>query len=150
LGKKMTIRDAVLSDSADIAQLTAELGYIADTEAIRGRLSKILGQKDQLVAVAVSEGNIVGWLQVHTSEVLESGFRAEIVGLIVAERCRRHGVGRRLVQRAEQWAVEIGAEMVVVRSNTKRVESHSFYPALGFPMAKTQAVYRKALKKEPG
>jgi GNAT superfamily N-acetyltransferase len=78
--------------------------------------------------------------------VLESGFRVEIVGLVVAEDCRRHGVGRELVQRAEQWAAGLGAATVVVRSNTKREESHRFYPALGYAATKTQAVYRKRLE----
>ena len=45
--------------------------------------------------------------------------------------------------------MEIGAEAVVVRSNTKRVESHIFYPALGFTVSKTQSVYRKLQKSEP-
>ena|ERR1017187_7551340 len=144
----MTIRDAVLSDSAEIAQLTSQLGYAADADAISHRLARIADRRDQLVLVAVLEDKIAGWLQAHGSEVLESGFRAEIVGLIVGESCRRRGVGRRLVQRAEQWAIAIGAEAVVVRSNTKRVESHNFYPALGFCASKTQAVYRKDLKKD--
>jgi hypothetical protein len=48
-----------------------------------------------------------------------------------------------LVGRAETWATEISAETVVVRSNAKRVESHVFYPALGFLPSKTQVVYRK-------
>ena len=142
----MTIREATLSDSPEIARLTAQLGYLADADVICGRLARIAGQRDQLVLVAILEERIVGWLQAHASDVLESGWRAEIVGLIVCESCRRRGVGRRLVQRAEQWAREIGAETVVVRSNTKRVESHNFYPALGYAASKTQAVYRKLLK----
>ena len=145
----MTIRDAVLSDSADIARLTTQLGYATHAEAIAGRLARIAGQREQLVLVAVLEEKIAGWLQVHLSEVLESGFRAEIVGLVVGEGFRRQGVGRGLVERAERWATEMGAETVVVRSNTKRVESHSFYPALGFQASKTQAVYRKRLKADP-
>ena len=72
------------------------------------------------------------------------------MGLIVGEDFRRRGIGRRLVRRAEQWALEIGAAAVVVRSNTKRVESHVFYPALGFSAAKTQTVYRKQPAGDPG
>jgi len=143
----MTIRDAHLSDSADIARLTTELGYATDAGAISDRLSKIANKPDQLLLVAVVEENVAGWMQAHASEVLESGFRVEIVGLVVGENYRRHGVGRSLVQRAEQWASEIGAAAIVVRSNTTRVESHLFYPALGFRSSKTQAVYKKALKK---
>ena len=144
----MTIRDAVLSDSADIARLTSLLGYAADAETISCRLARISNRQEHLVIVAVLNEKIVGCLQAHASLVLESGFRAEIFGLIVSEKSRRCGVGRSLVQRAECWAVEIGAEAVVVRSNTKRVESHIFYPALGFTASKTQTVYRKVLKPE--
>jgi len=143
----MTIREVTLSDAPEIARLTVQLGYAADPDTIRGRLASITGRRDQLVLVAVLENQIVGWLQADASEVLESGWRVEIVGLIVDESCRRRGVGRRLVERAEQWATEIGAEAVVVRSNTKRVESHRFYPALGYTASKTQAVYRKPLNR---
>lgn len=146
---KMTIREAYLSDSGDIARLTGELGYAADSDAIRGRLERIASQRDQVVFVAVLEERIVGWLQAHASESLESGYRVEIVGLIVGDGCRRRGIGRALVQQAERWALDIGSDVMVVRSNTKREESHDFYPALGFSTAKTQEVYRKQLKKEP-
>lgn len=141
----LTIRAAAPADAETIAQLTTQLGYAADAAAISGRLSRLIGQRDQLILVAVLEGKVAGWLQAHASEVLESGFRVEIVGLVVAEDCRRHGVGRELVQRAEQWAAGLGAATVVVRSNTKREESHRFYPALGYAATKTQAVYRKRL-----
>jgi GNAT superfamily N-acetyltransferase len=145
----VTIRQAVISDSSEIARLTAELGYAAGVDAIADRLARIGERKDSLLLVAVWEETMVGWLQAQTSEVLESGFRAEIVGLIVSDVCRRRGVGRSLVQHAERWAMEVGAEAVVVRSNTKRSESHLFYPALGFCASKTQAVYRKQLITRP-
>jgi GNAT superfamily N-acetyltransferase len=75
--------------------------------------------------------------------VLESGFRVEITGLVVSGEMRRRGVGRSLVAQAETWAAEISAGTIVVRSNAKRVESHEFYPALGYLPSKTQVVYRK-------
>jgi predicted N-acetyltransferase YhbS len=145
----MTIRDAVSSDAEAIARLTCQLGYATDAETISARLARISACRYQLVLVAILEGEIAGWLQANVSDVLESGFRAEIVGLIVGEKNRRSGIGRSLVQRAEQWAIAIGAEAVVVRSNTNRIESHRFYPALGFTASKTQAVYRKPLKTAP-
>lgn len=143
----MIIRDAILSDAAEIARLTGELGYAANADEIASRLSRV-DRRKQLVLVAVLEEKLAGWIQAQASEVLESGFRVEIVGLIVAESCRRRGVGRRLVEEAERWAIESGAPALVVRSNSKRVESHIFYSALGFSSSKTQAVYRKLLKPE--
>ena len=141
----MIIRDATIADSGDIARLTTELDATANGKAAAGCLARVAGRPDYLVLVAVHEGKVVGWLQAHASEVLVSGFRVDIIGLVVAEGARRSGIGRALVERAEQWAAGLGAEAIVVRSNTKRVESHRFYPALGYTQVKTQAVYRKQL-----
>lgn len=139
-------RAAQPSDATAIAELVAELGYPRDAAAVCERLERMLVRDDHFVLVAELEGNIVAWMQAHASDVLESGFRVEIVGLVVSAACRRRGVGRKLVVEAERWAAGIGAKAIVVRSNTQRTESHQFYPALGFALSKTQAVYRKALR----
>jgi GNAT superfamily N-acetyltransferase len=113
---------------------------------MRKRLSRLVGRSDYLVAVAQSDnGEICGWLQAHSSEALESGFRVEIVGLVTAKQMRLLGIGRLLVEYAESWASRMGAPAIVVRSNVKRAESHGFYVALGYANTKTQNVYRKRL-----
>jgi GNAT superfamily N-acetyltransferase len=138
------VRAATEADAVPIAALSRELGYPEEARAIRDRLRRILSRDDQRVYVAETEGGAVcGWLQAHSSDVLESGFRVEITGLVVSEKMRRRGVGGSLVARAETWAAEISAGTIVVRSNAKRVESHEFYPALGYLPSKTQVVYRK-------
>ena len=81
--------------------------------------------------------------------MVESGFRVEITGLVVSPALRRRGVGRSLVDAAERWAKSLSAAGMVVRSNARRVESHFFYPALGYVPAKTQVVYRKPLAAAP-
>ena len=140
----VSVRAATEEDAKVIAALVEELGYPADEEIVRTRLSRMVGRSDYLVAVAQSEsGEICGWLQAHSSEVLESGFRVEIVGLVTAKQIRRRGIGRLLVECAESWAIRLGAQAIVVRSNVKRVESHGFYVALGYANTKTQNVYRK-------
>jgi GNAT superfamily N-acetyltransferase len=138
------VRAATGKDAESIAILSGELGYPAEPGTVGERLRRILSRGDQRVVVAeLPEGGICGWLQAHCSEALESGSRVEIVGLIVSCAMRRRGVGRRLVEEAEAWAAEISAETVVVRTNAKRVESHAFYPSLGYSPSKTQVVYRK-------
>ena len=143
----MVIRKAELDDVREITELTCQLGYPADVHVMHDRLERLLAREDQLVVVAFLENQVCGWLQAHACEALESGFRVEIAGLVVAEASRRRGIGRMLVDSAETWALEKGAKQLVVRSNTKRVESHAFYPALGFSASKTQAVYRKKIAK---
>ena len=108
------------------------------------RLQAILGSAaDLLIVGTVPAGGLVGWLQAHAAQVVESGFRVEITGLVVDPAFRRQGAGRSLVAAAERWAESLSAKAVVVRSNAKRVESHSFYAALGYAPTKTQVVYRK-------
>jgi GNAT superfamily N-acetyltransferase len=138
------VRAATPEDAKPIAMLSSELGYPADLKSTRERLRRILGSDDQRMIVAVdTDGAVCGWMQAQSNVGMESGLRVEIVGLIVAEGMRRRGVGRSLVAQAETWAAEISAETIVVRSNTKRVESHAFYPSLGYLPSKTQVVYRK-------
>jgi len=144
---RATIRAASVSDAESIAQLSCTLGYEATREVIAGRLRAVRGSENDLALVAVNGagGAVMGWIQAHASHVIESGFRVEITGLIVSPDVRRCGVGRALVSRAEAWARQLGAEAVVVRSNVQRIESHAFYPALGYNVSKTQTVYRKPL-----
>ena len=91
----MTIRQPMESDQAAIARLATELGYPADAGTVARRLARIAGRDDQLVLVAVVEEMVVGWIQAHACDVLESGFRVEVVGLIVDAGHRRCGESQR-------------------------------------------------------
>jgi len=141
----MTLRNANSGDAADLARLTCELGYAGSADLMRRRLARITTQPDQMLLVAILDERMAGWLQAHASVSLELGYVAEITGLIVEASTRRRGIGRALVERAERWASELGAEALLVRSNVQREESHDFYRALGFDTVKKQAVYQKIL-----
>lgn len=51
--------------------------------------------------------------------------QAAIGGLIVDGGVRGCGIGRRLIQYAEQWAVTQGCTSVLIRSNIIRQDAHS-------------------------
>jgi GNAT superfamily N-acetyltransferase len=147
-GESVIIRPAVVGDAAELARLSGQLGYPVASEVLAERVGRTLVRSDQLVMVAHVNGKLCGWLQAHSAEIIESGFRVEIVGLIVDESVRRRGVGRRLVREAENWATSLGAQAVVVRTNIVRAESQMFYSALGYRQTKTQNVYRKVLGQQ--
>jgi GNAT superfamily N-acetyltransferase len=141
-----SIRNAILEDALALADLASELGYPTTPEVMRNRLRAILGKNDHLVLVATNDnGAVHGWVQAHAADFLESGLRVDIVGLIVAQRARRTGLGRLLVKEVEHWARALGSDVVAVRSNVERFESHLFYPAIGYTNVKTQVSYRKRL-----
>ncbi|RJO71376.1 MAG: GNAT family N-acetyltransferase [Myxococcales bacterium] len=143
----MIVRTASLEDVAAIARLSGELGYPCDPATMAARVEKISSQKRHLLLVAQNDrGEVCGWLHAFSVDSLVSGFRVEIGGLVVAKAEQRSGIGGRLVEAAEQWALEIGAEFVSVRSSVDRIESHSFYRKRGYELKRTQQAYRKRLR----
>jgi GNAT superfamily N-acetyltransferase len=57
---------------------------------------------------------------------------------------RSHGVGRRLVAVAEEWARQHGLKSIVVRSRATREAAHRFYLREGYTQTKTSAVFTKS------
>lgn len=140
-----SIRRADPQDAAELARLAAELGYQASVEAMRLRLHLLAGQDHAVFVVDEARAPLLGWIHVARRITLESGVSAEILGLVVATAARRRGVGKQLLIVAEAWSRERGLERIVVRSNVARTESHEFYPALDYILAKSQRVYMKRL-----
>jgi predicted N-acetyltransferase YhbS len=145
----LSIRLATVEDAAAISGLSQQLGYAANATTIRERLTRILGEDDSCVQVAISNGEIVGWIHAAIVQLVESVLRAEIGGLVVDETHYRKGIGRQLISAVEVWAIEKGAEEVSVKCNTKRVDAHLFYQALNFTQIKTQITFRKQLVVPP-
>jgi GNAT superfamily N-acetyltransferase len=142
----LAIRVAVPADALRLSQLSAELGYPSSSTEMAQRLARLLSRDDEAVIVAtLSGGRVVGWLHGSEQELLESGRRCEIVGLVVDPQHRGRGIGRQLIAAVEQWAMGRGLEQITVRSNILRPESHPFYERLGYLRTKTQHAYRKRL-----
>lgn len=142
------IRHASERDADAIAKLANDLGHLTDPDGVRtGIIALSLSNSDSLFVATDSSDQPLGWLHAHSTYLLESGIRVEILGLVVSTSVRRRGVGRALVNEAESWAASIGAKAVVVRSSMRRIESHAFYPAIGYDTIKTQTVYRKPVTK---
>jgi GNAT superfamily N-acetyltransferase len=142
----LTIREATVADAPRGAELSGVLGYPVEPAVIGQRLVRLLDRREEVVLIAeIPSGEIVGWVHGAEQELLETGRRCEIQGLVVAAEHRGRGVGRRLVSDLEAWAQGRGLTRMTVRSNAAREESHPFYERLGYALVKTQHVYRRQL-----
>jgi ribosomal protein S18 acetylase RimI-like enzyme len=140
------VRQMRPEDTTAVAMLTTQLGYPSTEDEIRRRYDLIKDRWDARLFVAQHAGNvIVGWIHVQATYMLESDARAAIWGLIVAEKARGSGVGRRLVEAAEEWALMRGLNVMAVNSNYLRLEAQGFYEHLGYKVMKTQNAFRKNL-----
>lgn len=125
---------------SNIARLhPASIGEIA------GRLPLLLAAGHYIAVAARNEAGLLGWISARSQLRLEARPEAEITALVVDARMRRAGIGAALVDAAEAWAWEAGLDVVVVRSNAARAQSHPFYAGHGYSRAKTQHVYVKQL-----
>ncbi|MGE0702324.1 MAG: N-acetyltransferase family protein [Vicinamibacterales bacterium] len=98
------------------------------------RLRNILNEGASRVTL-VAEGNegIVGMAGATVERVSEKdGIFAHLAILVVAERARRAGVGRQLVEAAETWATTKGAYEMSLTSGLPREGAHRFYEACGY------------------
>lgn len=140
------IRQAAHSDADGVAALCTQLGYPSSSAEISQRLLKLLQEGNHAVFVMPSEaGKLAGMIHVKVSKGLLDRSSAEICALIIDETFRGKGLGKLLVEAAEQWALQKGESSMRVRSNVIRNDAHTFYQRLGYAVVKQQTSFRKQL-----
>lgn len=88
--------------------------------------------------VAESDGQPLGFVIVHMT-----GDEAEILEIAVSPECRRLGVGRTLMQRAAQTAVERGCEALFLEVRDSNAAARRLYTGMGFvPVGLRKRYYR--------
>lgn len=131
---EFSVRKAQPDDAQQVAALLVELGYPGNPAGeVRRRL--VIWERDTtaLALVAERQGQVEGVIAVAAIPYLErEGRWGRIVALVVSSACRGQGIGRRLVDAAEEAAGELGCVTMEVTSRRSRTESHPFYRNLGY------------------
>ena len=139
------IRGATLGDVPALVRLNEQLGYPTNEPDLRERLAPILESAGDEVLVAVDGAEPIAWIHVAVERGLEDSHVAGLRGLVVDEAHRSGGVGKDLLEAAEQWAREHGCRTMTVRSRITRERAHRFYEREGYRRVKTSHVFGKAL-----
>jgi len=140
------VRKARLADARVIAELSRQLGYPTPEKEMAQRLATLLRIRSGVILIAeTSSREVIGWLHVSVTPLLEVALRAEVNGLVVHENQRSLGAGAKLLEAAERWARSRGCKSMSVRSNVIRDRAHAFYIRNGYEHYKTQKAFRKPL-----
>jgi len=140
------VRPAQPCDCEAMADLAGQLGYECTGEEIRKRLSDMQDANHYAIFVAeLVEGQVGGWIGAFLFRSVETAACAEINGLVVDQRIRCRGIGKTLLDAAEEWARSIGCNVILVRSNVMRDRAHQFYTNNGYAHVKKQKEFRKKL-----
>jgi len=95
--------------------------------------------------VAATGASLLGWVHLVIHVSLGSDPKLEIGGLVVGEGARSQGVGRSLMEHAEDWAKARKIRKVRLTSNVARHGAHRFYEAIGLSRTKTSYTFEKDL-----
>jgi GNAT superfamily N-acetyltransferase len=82
---------------------------------------------------------------VRLIRALDDDLRRRYPGIALDKNHRRNGIGRRLMEEAEEWARKRGCSVVRLWSSSARTDAHRFYRALGYTDIKTQYSFIKSL-----
>jgi GNAT superfamily N-acetyltransferase len=137
----MVVRAASPADAPALASLLGELGYPSEADRVRARLARVLATRgdsatDSVFVAADSRArDVLGMLALHQFSALHDDAPvALITALVVAERARGLGVGRRLVDRAVETARRWGCTRLMVTTHVRRADAHAFYEHIGFDL----------------
>jgi GNAT superfamily N-acetyltransferase len=126
------IRDAKPADAPRLVELIRFLGHQIDEKSVRRNLTS-LKKTDETPLVATLGKEVVGLCGVAARVMIHREAPiGRISPLVVDEKAQGHGIGRLLVEAAEQWCRKRGCKLVEVTSNDRRTAAHAFYRHLGY------------------
>ena len=109
-------------------------GQRPDPAAARAFLAERLSRDESVIFVAVApDGEALGFTQLYPSFSSVSLRRLWILNdLFVGPGVRRGGVGRRLLERAREWAVETEAKGLILATAVTNTAAQALYESCGW------------------
>ena len=129
---KLRVREAKPGDARDLVRLIRLLEHDVDVKGVRKRISALLKEKLPPL-VATLDKKVVGLCGLHRMVTIH---RDKPVGrvtiLVVDEKCRREGVGKLLLEAAEEHLRKRGCGLIEATSNDRLTAAHGFYRHMGY------------------
>ena len=142
----MNVRSWITNDLPQLVGLMAQLGYPASEDELRERFTRVTRHPDYDLLVLEEDGILLGCVGLFQAQAFEHDTTyVRIVAFVVNATHRRRGIGRRLIQAAEDWAQARGATVILLNSGNRpeREAAHHFYQAMGYGVTSTS--YSKSL-----
>lgn len=133
--KTTIIRQATPADVPALAALMNELGYTTTVAEMQARYELIQSHPDHATWVAVCHNEVAGMTGLIKNIYYEkNGLYIRVGALVVSSAYRKMGLGKALLQKAADWANELGIKQLYLNSGNReeRKEAHAFYQHLGF------------------
>ena len=140
----IAVRPAVEGDAPELARLLTALGFPTEPRVVSGRWASWVGSGNSAVVADCGDGRLAGVATLHRMSVLHRPAPVgRITALVVDAAWRGRGVGRALVEVAEDQLALAGCGLLEVTSNQRLAGAHAFYARLGYE--RTSVRFAKSL-----
>ncbi|GGX58244.1 GNAT family N-acetyltransferase [Saccharospirillum salsuginis] len=127
------LRRARPGDAAQLHPLLDQLGYVMDIDRLAARLAWFAADASSPVWVAEYKGRVVGCIACHLTPPLHQVEPlGRITALVVDENLRGLGIGKALVNEADDFFRSQGCLAAELTSSDHRLAAHAFYEARGY------------------
>jgi GNAT superfamily N-acetyltransferase len=125
--QSIEIRPALISDASELARLMGELGYPTTPPQMQACLALLSENADYQTFVVEVENGLAGMIGVRSGMGYErDGILVQIIDLVVDERFRGKGIGKKLVECADKWAKDKNATRLIVTAAIHRTKPGQF------------------------
>lgn len=141
----LRIRPMAEADLAAVRSLLDQLGYEPAWDEVHRRFIAVTTAAGHEVLVGEAEGRVAGLIHLFARPAFDKPPEVVVQAIIVDAARRGRGIGKILMQAAEDWAVQRGYRSVSLHSKTARADAHKFYDALGYELIATSHLFRRRL-----
>lgn len=141
---KVQIREVQLEDATALSELNhREMGYDFSAAETQEKLCRLSQSSRDKIFVAVTQGQIVGYVHASDYDVIYAPRMKNIMGIAVSAQYKRQGIGTSLLCAVEAWARQTGAYGVRLVSGASRTSAHEFYRHCGYGGERQQVNFKK-------
>jgi len=139
----MDIRRYQDPDETSVVDLWTECGLVRSWNDPHKDIQRKLSIQPELFLVGVLDGNIIATVMAGFD-----GHRGWVNYLAVAEKCRRRGLGRMLMQRVEDQLREMGCPKLNMQVRSSNDTALACYERLGYTQDQTVSLGKRLIADE--
>lgn len=143
-------REINTADAPEVAGICkAALGYDVDVENVKEQIEKLTNDEKQHIIIGYEDEKtrkIIGFVHAQVYESFYSDLGLNILGLAVNPNFQGRGIGRELMNKLENYALDNNISFIRLNSAMKREEAHRFYEHIGYTCDKVQKRFIKTFK----
>lgn len=142
------LRNITIFDAQEIQSISNfELGYDVNLDIVKKQIRKLTNDNKHNIIIGFENEQtrkIIGFVHAELYESLYMDTGLNILGLAVDSNFQGQGIGKKLMNSIEDYALKNNISYIRLNSNVRRIDAHKFYESIGYVCDKTQ---KRLIKK---